>query len=490
MIAEYLYEKSAAEFSNRVLLMDFDDLDSLVHYSTFFSQNGFNIIRYNNDLQLRIEHEDAIYSNTGKYLLIITKECYVPFDVIRRYKCTNISLSSLFSKLNVTVIKEHLDINYDLLTLAYKEVFNDMSDRQQTETFIKNVVYGVQNIKKYLDIKNVELHTLAQSAVTYKDWSTVANLKATIDSMAAGHDINVITEDIHERFASFILENYGKLKGKPDSDTPVLVSGAMDYMYDNSNDHKFAIIVMDGMSEFDWKIISQSFHDIHYLKSDVYAMIPTTTSISRQCLLSNKLPIMLQNPWSQSKEKSEFIECAKKLGFLTEQIEYARGYDVDFSPFIKCAAVIINDVDDMVHAQKFGRAGMYRDMTELTKQGKLIKLVKRLLSQGFDVFITADHGNTPCVGMGQLKKLGVETETKSHRMLVLKEYADIQTYKEQYSLIEFKQQYYLNKDYCYLICSAGTSFDVQGVHVMNHGGITIDEVIVPFITIRAVDNNG
>ena len=43
---------------------------------------------------------------------------------------------------------------------------------------------------------------------------------------------------------------------------------------------------------------------------------------------------------------------------------------------------------------------------------------------GFDVYISADHGNTPCVGMGKLMKSGVETETKSHRMVVLK---DLQT---------------------------------------------------------------
>ena len=47
-----------------------------------------------------------------------------------------------------------------------------------------------------------------------------------------------------------------------------------------------------------------------------------------------------------------------------------------------------------------------------------------------------------------------------------------------------------SKENDYLICAAGTSFDSKGDDVMSHGGITVDEVIVPFITIKAVENNG
>ena len=38
------------------------------------------------------------------------------------------------------------------------------------------------------------------------------------------------------------------------------------------------------------------------------------------------------------------IVSAKKLGYTSEQIGYERGYDADFSTYVKCAAVIINDV--------------------------------------------------------------------------------------------------------------------------------------------------
>ena len=46
------------------------------------------------------------------------------------------------------------------------------------------------------------------------------------------------------------------------------------------------------------------------------------------------------------------------------------------------------------------------------------------------------------------------------------------------------------KEYDYLICDVGDSFDAKGDDVMTHGGITLDEVVVPFIKIKAVQKNG
>ena len=133
---------------------------------------------------------------------------------------------------------------------------------------------------------------------------------------------------------------------------------------------------------------------------------------------------------------------------------------------------------------------MYNDISLLAKQQKLVCLVKRLLAQGYDIYIGADHGNTPCVGMGKLVKTGVETETKSRRMIVLKDFADKNSLFEKYdSLIEYPG-YYLDKQLDYIICGPAHSFDTKNEEVMSHGGITIDEVIVPFIKIKAVENNG
>ena len=44
--------------------------------------------------------------------------------------------------------------------------------------------------------------------------------------------------------------------------------------------------------------------------------------------------------------------------------------------------------------------------------------------------------------------------------------------------------YYMNKSYQYRICKGRTSFDNKNEDVMTHGGISLEEVIVPFVEVR------
>lgn len=488
MFGAYVYELSSAEYVNHILLIDEDGLEEKTGYSAFFAAQGFRVVKYENDLIYRSRIEDMVREGQQKILMIARPGVYIPYDVQKKFRTTKLGIAKLFPKLNALAVKGAADLNYNLLTLAYKKNFSDLSAYKATEYFIRDSVLGKENVQRYVVALCKELTRDVSKAASYRDWFAVAAKKASIHVLTEQYGIPVDIEEVSRPFVEYILKNFGKLSSEVAKDTPVLVSRAMDYMHDHSR--KFVIIVMDCMSEFDWNILSRSFEGIKYHVSHAMAMIPTVTSISRQCLLSNKFPRELENPWSQSKEKKEFTECAKQMGYTNAQIGYERGYEADFGAAVSCAAIIINDVDDMVHGQLQGRTGMYNDISLLMKQGKLIGTVRRMLRRGFDVYISADHGNVPCTGMGKLMKCGVETETKSHRMVVLKDFADKSAILEKYpGTIEYPG-YFLDKRFIYLICGGGDSFDAMGQEVMNHGGITIDEVIVPFIRIKAVDNNG
>lgn len=488
MFGDYVLEESSAQYENKILLVDDNDLEATTHYKADFLAHGFEVIRYSNDLSFRMEYEDKLNTSDKKIVVVAHSSDYVPYDIQKRLRAYTLSLSRLFPKLNVDVLREQPRLDYDLLCMAYKKNFDNLKMRPLTEQFIQRKVYSKANLQEYLSRSFDELMDSVTKAKTYKDWIAIAEQKAHLDVLATKYEIALDTSEINRLFKDYVLTDFGKLSSIISRDTPVLVSRAMEYMHDQSE--KFVIIVMDGMSEFDWNIISASFEKIPYEQSAAFAMIPTTTSVSRQCLLSNKYPSQLMEPWKQSKEKAEFTACAKSLGYKDNQIEYGRGYDVEFGSFVKCGAVIINDVDDMVHAQPQGRLGMLNDISVLANQAKLANMTKRFLASGFDVYITADHGNTHCTGLGKLMGTGVELETKSRRMLVLKDFADKETLIQKYGLIDFSKNYYLMGEYDYLICDVGDSFDAKGEDVMSHGGITLDEVIVPFIKVKAVTKNG
>ena len=487
MFGAYVYEISSAEYEKNVLLIDEDGLEEKTEYSRYFTNHGFSIIRYENDLLYRSKIEGQVKDGTEKILMIARPGTYIPYDVQKSFRTTKISTGRLFPKLNVMALKGDPELDYNLLTMAYRKNFADLTAYGATKDFLRDSVRGKANIKKYVDSLCTELKTASCEAVTYRDWFAVAEKKADIHVLAEQYGIPVDIEETCRPFIDFVLKDFGKLSAEMAEDTPVLVSRAMDYMHYHSK--KFVLIVMDGMSEIDWKILSKSFDGIKYDQAHAMAMIPTVTSVSRQCLLSNKFPRELENPWSQNKEKKEFTECARSLGFADAQIGYERGYDAEFG------------AAGGMHPPRHRTGGPaaeghpYREHprdghARRAKQGKLIGTVRRMLKAGFDVYISADHGNTLCTGMGKLMKTGVETETKSHRMVVLKDFADKSTIMEKYpGLIEYPK-YYLDKQFDYLICGIGGSFDAKGEEVMNHGGITIDEVIVPFIKIKAVENNG
>lgn len=483
MFGDYVLKQASAKYNNRILLIDNEGLDESTHYSSEFRAHGFEVVYYTDDLTFRIEHENKLKNTEDKLLVLAHSANYIPYDLQRRLRVYVLSMDRLFPKLNIEVLRARRDLDLELLCLAYMKNFDDLRRRKQTENFLQEKVDCPENAALYLKQLYAETLQAVRNVTNYRGWFDIAETKANIDTLATKYQLDFDTTEINDLFRDYVLEKFGKLSSEISRKTPVLVSRAMEYMHDHSN--KFVLIVMDGMSEFDWRIISKSFHDIPYEQTAAFAMIPSTTSISRQCLLSNKTPVQLVEPWKQSKEKQEFFECARSMGFTDNQIGYERGYDAQFGSFVKCGVVIINDVDDMVHAQHQGRLGMLNDIGVLSDQHKLADMTKRFLLRGFDVYITADHGNTPCTGLGKLMGTGVETETKSRRMLVLQNFADKAGLMQKYGLIEYPK-YYLNKAFDYLICNVGDSFDAKGEEVMTHGGISIDEVIVPFIKIKAV----
>ena len=487
MFADYVYEKSAAKYADKILLIDADHLTEDTRFTDGFKARGFEIVVYHDDLSFRIEYEEKIKSKEGRLAVVVTPDQYVPYDLRRRLTAYKVSLADLFPRLNSAVLRERGPETYDLVSSAYEQTYDQFRSPDATEQFLRMQAYSKENIKHNLEASYQELLRRSDGCTSYREWFAIAEEKARIDCMAVQYDLAMDTTEINLRFRDYVLNQYGKLSTSMERESPVLVSKAMEFMHEHSK--KFIIIVMDGMSEFDWRILSRSFSGIHYRQTAAFAMIPTVTSVSRQCLLSNKYPRELVNPWSQSKEKQEFIDCAKNMGFADAQIGYRRGYDADFGSLIRCGAVIINDIDDMVHGQKQGRIGMFNDVSVMAKQQKLVDMTRRFLSAGFDVYITADHGNTTRRGLGRLMSSGVETETKSRCMLVLKGFADKDSTKEKYGLLEFPKTY-LPKEYDYLICDVGDSFDAKGEDVMSHGGISIDECVVPFIKIKAVENNG
>ncbi|HBR02116.1 MAG TPA: PglZ domain-containing protein [Ruminiclostridium sp.] len=480
MIEKRMAELFSIQYEKRLLIFDTDRFYAAFDYTRLLISQDFEVIRYEDIEAFRLRYEQEIRNSDHKYAVIVCSGIYVPYDIRRQFFEVEISLKNIFPKLHDDTVRRYIK-DIDLISFAYGELYSSCDTREKTERFISDTVFSKGNVKNYceLTIKNL-LPSGDKSGITANVWIEIARTKALVDYYAAKANTKIDTSFVDTEFEKFIFDGYQKLSGETKKEAPAILPKVIDFIAHG----KTALIVVDGMSLFDFEVISRYWDGIDYEYHCTYALIPTTTSISRQGLLSGKYPRELENPFTLSQEEKGFVEATKNRGYTKQQSLYARGYNPPTSYFTKFVAVIINDVDDLVHGQKQGRVGMYNDVSLLAKEGKLQSLIKDLYARGFNIYVTSDHGNAPCIGAGAIRNFGVEVETRSKRMFVLKDYA---AEKESFAdNVVTYPGYYLDKDYKYYVCESGVSFDNKNEEVMTHGGISIDEVIVPFIKVKAV----
>lgn len=481
MIEQRIRDQLSTAYETRVLIHDADAFSTVFDYVSLLAALGYEVIKYEDVERFRYVYETDIKMSGKQIAVIAENHHFIPYDIRKAFYEVSLSLETVYPRLNAATLRKHLN-DLAVIDFAYDALYADVKTEKQTERFIAQSALSTENIKRYVTMTDVSLVDAAQKASSPAEWISIAKQNAKLEVYAASIGLDRQQKIINECFVAFVFDGYQKLSGMISKDAPAILPKAIDMI----SGGKVALIVADGMSLFDYEILSRSLSDFDRDYYCSFAMIPTTTSISRQSLLSGKYPQQLDNPFSLSKEESGFIEAGLSHGYSKQQCFYGRGYDAIPGPLVRFAAIIINDIDDMVHGQKQGRQGMYNDVSLLSKSGSIQRLISDLLDKGFSVYLTADHGNTCCVGGGSSKRTGVETETKSKRMLVLKDFADISDEVADRMIVY--PGYYMDKSYQYLICKGNTSFDNKNETVMTHGGITLEEVIVPFVKIRRKHN--
>ena len=139
----------------------------------------------------------------------------------------------------------------------------------------------------------------------------------------------------------------------------------------------------------------------------------------------------------------------------------------------------------MMHGMKLGAAGMQNQVKLWAKNGYLVSLLTALNKLGFSIYLTADHGNVEAIGSGKISE-GAVAESRGERTRVYKTESlrnDIALkYVNSNEVVSWPQNG-LSTDFWPLVMTSRSAFVAQGEHIVGHGGITIEEVIVPYIRI-------
>lgn len=468
----------------RILVIDPEDFELFFDYKQMLIESGYQVIPYEDVEGFRFEYESNLKEHPVPMVVVAKGDLYIPYDIRKAYLEVDLTLGSIYPRLHSTVLRRHMR-DIDLIDCAYATLYEDLSDEKDTEEFIKNSAFSKANVERYLDSANEALIEQVKSASSYRDWFAIGKWNARLEYYAALIDSQRDQTSINDHFQLFVQENYSKLFSEVSQDAPPVLTKILDLITRNRT-QKVALVVVDGMSLFDFEVLVRCLKNFDIVETETMAIIPTLTSFSRRSILSGKYPLELEDPFKVAREQRDFYEAMEGLGYTSQQVAYERGCDSTLRPSHRFAAIIVNEIDDLVHRQIQGKKGMLQDVTLWAEQGELQILLNDLIDSGFTVYMTADHGNTLCQGVGQKRGFGVETETKAKRVIILKDFAEVDEDLQQKTFPY--EGIHLDLFYKYLFCKGNTSFDIAGRSSMTHGGISIEEVIVPFIRIKELSH--
>ena len=320
---------------------------------------------------------------------------------------------------------------------------------------------------------------------TYSEWISYAIKWAELNSLIYQSEnkdylIKVVgvREKVNNHFAQWLKRHYSSLCSLSPAN-PVMVHHIPNHLLhwcEKESCKRIALIVVDGLAMDQWKnmrnIIQEQNSEIIITEKALFAWIPTLTSVSRQSIFSGKSPYYFESSinrtdneeklWKKFWEENNFskmdIAYLKGLGDGNAKDKITSEINIERTHVL---GLVIDKVDKIMHGMQLGSAGMFNQINQWMENGFLCSLINLLIDYDFEVWLTADHGNIQCEGIGKPAE-GVIPETRGDRVRV---YSSLELRKKTADDYPFAYQWQpcgLPENYYPLVISGNEAFAIQG----------------------------
>lgn len=338
---------------------------------------------------------------------------------------------------------------------------------------------------------------VAQDHIVGRDWlaraEDIATLRLASYLGLKGVD-DAVLQAIDDRFQAWVYRDYGLLQSLVPYPEPTMVHHVVHYMAHQKDVSKCALLVIDGMSYLDWLYIKglMDLSSYHVREQAVFAWVPTITSVSRKAIFSGRIPrdfgqslgttsgeeLLWQQFWVREQRDPTTIDFVK----TADELEPSLLVDSLAAKSIDIVGIVANTVDKLAHAVEMGMKQFLTDLQLwMTDTGWLPTVIADLVRQGFHVVITSDHGHVPVEGMGT-PPTGDLPDSKGRRVQVFPSNALRSTVPDEWGE-PWPHLSGLPAGYAPLLAPAGKAYAVKGKRLMSHGGVAMEELIVPMIRI-------
>ena len=443
---------------------------------------------------------DRVLRSDGPGLLDITEEfdpqiggpAILPFD----HDDVRVYVDNLFTEgmLHPVPHKSAANLSGDWVAVGIK-IDPDGDKRRR----LQGLLDGIGDTIPSSDARHFEWSAFARR------WSELHVLWSDTAGMAEPNFEERIAElraEVDRDFLAWTERRYAGLHNQP-PDPPVMVHHVPRYLAGRLSDGstaKVALIVVDGLALDQWivlrNVLATQRPRFRFREGAVFAWVPTITSVSRQSIFAGKPPLFFPaSIHTTDKEESLWMQFWVDQGLTPRDAGYARGLGDGPSDRvsedlprtgIRALGLVVDKVDKIMHGMELGSAGMHNQVRQWAGEGFMAGLLDILLGEGFAVFLTSDHGNIEANGRGRPSE-GAIADVRGERTRIYSDPLLRSRVHERFPGAVAWPPLGLPEDFLALLAPGRTAFVREGERVVGHGGISLEEVVVPWVQIEQAE---
>lgn len=505
-----------------------DEIDLLKAHIIYLEQKGYKITPVNNGVdalqQIADHHFDVVFLDenmpgmTGLEVLteIKKRNTSLPVVMITKSEEEYIMEEAIGSKITDYLIKP---LKPQQIILSLKKIFDN-----------RRLVSEKTNTDYQKEFQQISM--LYNEQLSHEEWKDIYNRLIRHEIKIEETEGKSMKEVLHmqkseanKNFCDFVEDNYQDWLY--DEDAPLMSHKVLDEVIIPAlaeQEKPLFWLVIDNLRMDQWEILEPLISDYFTIakKDAYYSILPTATQYARNSLFSGLLPLEMAKKYPEywvgedgeggkNNHEHDFLNAyfkRKKSSIKTSynkilSVEKGNALVSKFSNLedFDLNAIVYNFVDMLSHARTDMKVikelaadeSAYRSITKSWfEHSSLFELLKKIASKGYKVILTTDHGttrvNTPVKIVGD-KSVNTNLRYKQGKSLSLSE--------KKVFMIDNPEKYFLpqpnvstrfafTRDNQFFVYPNNYNQYVKMYEdTFQHGGISLEEMIIPLITLEA-----
>lgn len=304
------------------------------------------------------------------------------------------------------------------------------------------------------------------------------------NAVAEGLVTEEVRLEVNTRFVPWLMGNYGTIQSAPNPQL-LRLSRLVETLDAECGEQKLLLVVVDALGLPAWSVVKEIWRSEGviggYRTRVALAVVPTITALSRRAIFEGKLPSQSSSKphsaalerrlWADRFGDGEYFTVDENLGF-SDCMDKGR-------PRVCVVDVTWDKLGHHINPSILPAAQAARTWAVNTP---LRQFMRHALDGGYRVIITADHGQVECVGQGR-PNVGDLPEERSKRVLLFADESTARSFETETRFGFRPTGMPLDR---YPLFPAGfTSFDQKGAVSVSHGGLSLEETLVPVAEVLA-----